>query len=543
MLITLKNAKKVFGSDTIFEGLNFEIKEKDRIGLVGRNGCGKTTLFKLFTQVESLDEGNLFIKKNTKIGYLDQIPEFEGSVRKYLQSGFFRLQEMKQQMEKLEEQMQHPDTFEKAMARYGSLQDQFSRLGGYEMDAKLEAVANGLNIQHLLEHSFSSLSGGEKTKAGLGKILLEEPDVLFLDEPTNHLDLSAIEWLEDYLKEFQGACCIISHDRYFLDQAVNKIADLEAGELTIYHGNYSRFIKEKEERLLAEFKAYQEQQKKIKKMRETIKRLKEWANQANPPNEGLHRRARSMERALERMEKKEKPLIDPKKMKLSFQTGERSGTDVVKMKEVTKQFGDKKVLQGVDFHVRFRDRIAIAGKNGSGKSTLLNGIMGLIEPDSGEISVGSQVQIGYLSQHPFEHADPNQTVIDHFREHIRVTEGQARQILARFLFFGYAVFRKLHQLSGGERMRLKLAIFMHQNLNLLILDEPTNHLDLDSQEVLEEALDQFEGTVICVSHDRYFLNRNFKETAYLIDGKLYRFHGNYDETKEKWKEHLEKHKA
>ncbi len=533
MLITLKEAKKIYGGDIIFENITFEMKEKERIGLVGRNGSGKTTIFKLLTKLESLDSGQLFIKKDVKVGYLAQIPSFEGSVLQFLQSSFKELTQIKDRMSQLEQKMQDPNHFEKALQQYGEVQEQFARLGGYEMDSKMERVANGLSIHPLLTSSFSTLSGGEKTKVGLAKVLLEEPEVLLLDEPTNHLDLHAIEWLEQYIKEYHGACCIISHDRYFLDRVVNKIADLESGEITLYTGNYSTFVKQKEEKLLAEFKAYQEQEKKIKKMKETIKRLKEWANQANPPNEGLHKRARSMEKALERMEKIDKPIMDPKKMNLAFTSDKRSGKDVVRLEQVSKTFGEHLVLSELDLHIRYKDRLAIVGPNGSGKSTLLKIIMGEIPPSSGNVVTGTQLQIGYLSQHALQEVDANTKVMDYFREHIRVTEGQAREILARFMFYGYSVFHKISQLSGGERMRLKLAVFMHQNINLLILDEPTNHLDVDSQEVLEDAIEKFNGTVLCVSHDRYFLNQCFQETAYLSNGKLERFYGNYDETKDK----------
>jgi ATP-binding cassette, subfamily F, member 3 len=533
MLITLKDAKKILGGEIIFENLTFEINENDRIGLVGRNGSGKTTIFKLLTKIEPLDNGQLFIKKDAKVGYLAQIPTFDGTVLQFLQSSFEQLSEISTRMKKLEDKMQDPDHFEKALAQYGELQEQFTRLGGYEMDSKIDRVANGLQIYSLLNQPFEVLSGGEKTKAGLAKVLLEEPEVLLLDEPTNHLDLPSIQWLEQYVRDYDGACCIISHDRYFLDQVVNKIADLELGEITHYTGNYSSFVKEKEERLLAEFKAYQEQEKKIKKMKEAIKRLKEWANQANPPNEGLHKRARNMERALERMERIEKPLIDPKKMNLSFSSDQRSGKDVVRLEGVCKDYDGVQVLEGIDLHIRYKERLAIVGPNGSGKSTLLKILMGDLEPSYGRAVMGSQVQIGYLSQHALQDVDPNTRLIDYFREHIRVTEGQAREILARFMFYGYTVFHKIKQLSGGERMRVKLAIFMHQDLNLLILDEPTNHLDVDSQEVLEDALEKFNGTVLCVSHDRYFLNQCFQETAYMVDGKLSRMLGSYEETKDK----------
>ncbi|MEQ6390098.1 ABC-F family ATP-binding cassette domain-containing protein [Bacillaceae bacterium S4-13-58] len=534
MEIMLKEAKKIFGGNVIFENITFEMNDGDRVGLVGRNGTGKTTIFKLFMQKEPLDEGQLFLKKGTKVGYLDQIPEvFTGTVREFLREAFQDLLDLRKKMSELEEEMKDPNKLEKTLLIYGEVQEQFSQKGGYEMEANLERVSSGLGLIHLLDEKYSSLSGGERTKAGLAKILLEEPDVLLLDEPTNHLDLQAIEWLEKYITEYKGTVCIISHDRTFLDQTVTKIADLDNGELTIYTGNYSSFVQEKEAKLLEEFQQYQEQQRKIKKMKEAIKCLKLWANQANPPNAGLHRRARNMERALDRLEKIDRPLLDPKTMGLAFEMDQRTGKDVFIGEDLVKSFDNKVILDGVNLHLQFKDKLAVVGPNGSGKTTLIKMIMGELEPDSGSVKRGTQLKIGYLSQHSLQHVDPSIRMIDFFREYIRVHEGEARQILSRFLFYGHAVFQKIGQLSGGEQMRVQLAIFMYQGVNVLILDEPTNHLDVDSQEVLEEAVKQFKGTVLCISHDRYFLNKCFQDTAYMVRGKLIRFPGNYEETKAK----------
>ncbi|MFD1019308.1 ribosomal protection-like ABC-F family protein [Thalassobacillus hwangdonensis] len=537
MMITMNDIKKTMGGTVLFEALHFEMKVGERVGLVGRNGSGKSTLFKLITQEEPIDAGALYIQKNVSIGHLKQIPdEWEGTAKAYLLSAFDDLMKMVHAMNELEQDMVDPEKMDKALKKYGDLQEQFTQAGGYEIEANIEKIAHGLGIYHLLDQKFAQLSGGEKTKLGLAMLLLEQPNVLLLDEPTNHLDLNAIEWLENYLTRYDGAVCIISHDRTFLDQTVDRVADLESGEITSYKGNYIAFEKQKEEKLLAEFQAYQEQQKKIKKMKEAIRRLRQWANEANPPNEKLFKKAKSMERALERMEKKEKPLIDPKKMKLALDADGRSGTDVFLLQEVRKSFGNRDVLTGVDLHLRYKERLAIVGANGSGKSTLLHILLGKGKEDQGTVQVGSSMEIGYLPQEPLQGADPEMRMIDYFREHIRVTEGQARHILAAFMFYGYHVFHKIRQLSGGEQMRLKLAIFMHQGINVLILDEPTNHLDIESQEVLEEAVEKFAGTVLAVSHDRYFLNACFPETAYLVDGKLHRYLGNYDATQTKWKE-------
>ncbi|WP_085505067.1 ribosomal protection-like ABC-F family protein [Thalassobacillus devorans] len=537
MIITLKDIKKIVGGSILFEELSFELNEYEKVGLVGRNGSGKSTLFKLITAEEPIDSGNLFIRKGTTMGYLQQIPEeWQGSGRQFLESSFDSLLDIADEMNALEAQMQKAEDMNRALERYGQLQEEFARRGGYEMEATINKVATGLGIEMLLDQSFAQLSGGEQTKLGLAKLLITAPDVLLLDEPTNHLDLLAIEWLESYLKQYDGAVCIISHDREFLDQTVQAIANLEAGEITRYSGNYSAFERQKEEKLLAEFHQYQEQQKKIKKMKEAIRRLRQWANEATPPNPKLFKKAKSMEKALERMEKKKKPLIDPKKMNLSLTADGRSGTDVFRIENVRKSFEGREILNGVDLHLRYQDRLAIVGANGSGKSTLIKLLLGLEEADSGLIQGGSSLKIGYLQQHPLKDVPPDMRVIDYFRNEVIVTEGEARQILAKFMFYGCNVFNKVKQLSGGERMRLKLAVFMYQGINLLLLDEPTNHLDVDSQEVLEEALIEFSGTVLGVSHDRYFLNQCFSETAYLLDGRLYRYPGNYQETQQKWKE-------
>ncbi|WP_233880048.1 ribosomal protection-like ABC-F family protein [Virgibacillus halodenitrificans] len=530
-ICSVNKVNKMYGGNSIFEDISFEIKEKDRIGLVGRNGSGKSSLFRLLAGEETPDEGQIYWRKGIQIGYLKQIPNFEkgATTKEVLLTAFSRLLEIAESMRVCEEAMSREvDEFKlnTFIKRYGDLQEQFTRGGGYEIDANIEKIVNGLNISGLLDRSFASLSGGEKTKVGLALILLKQPDLLLLDEPTNHLDLMAVEWLGEFLQEYPGTTVVISHDRYFLDEVITKVLDLEDDEINCYHTDFSGFVKEKEERLLNKFQAYQEQQKKMKKMKEAIKRLRDWANRANPPNEGLHKRARNMERALERMEKLGRPVLQRKKMNLEMETGGRSGKDVIILEEVSKQFGDRVLFQKVNMHVRYQEHVAIVGENGTGKSTLIHLILGNQEPDGGIVKIGSNVKIGYLSQNVYQDID-NETVIDKFREEIAVTEGEARNILARFLFYGHMVFRKVSQLSGGERMRLRLAQLMYQDVNLLILDEPTNHLDIESREVLEEALEDFNGTIVAVSHDRYFLNKLFQKIYWIESKTVYAFAGNY----------------
>ncbi|MGE6509541.1 ribosomal protection-like ABC-F family protein [Bacillus cereus] len=542
-ICSVNNVTKSFGGNTIFENISLEIKNGERVGLVGRNGSGKTTIFGLLTGMESLDAGAIHMKKGTRIGHVAQIPKFDEVMTVYdvLSSAFKVEKELEKEMHALEKNMaveQEQSALEKLMERYGVIQEKFAFLGGYEIEANIMKVANGLQVTDLFSRVFTELSGGEQTKVSLAYMLLQKPDLLLLDEPTNHLDLFAVEWLEQFLKEYTGTVIVISHDRYFLDEVVTKIFDLEDGEIHVYHTNYSQFVEEKEERLLQEFQAYQEQQKKIKKMKEAIKRLREWANQANPPNEGLHKRARNMERALERIEKLKRPILERKQMGLQFEGQERSGKDVVVMKEVSKGFAGRPLFEQANLHVRFQERAAIVGRNGTGKTTLLKLLLEEIEPDAGEIRIGSSVKIGYLSQHAYGNMKSN--VLEAFREYVAVTEGEARHILAKFLFYGPAVFKKVTQLSGGEKMRLRLAQLMYQDINFLILDEPTNHLDIESREVLEEALEQYNGTILAVSHDRYFLNKLFEKTYWIDECKLFEFAGNYAWARQKWEEKLEK---
>jgi ATP-binding cassette, subfamily F, member 3 len=538
---SVNHISKMYGGNLIFQDLSFEISEKDRVGLVGRNGCGKTTLLRLIAGMEEPDSGQIHWKKGLKIGYLAQIPQYEATmnVRDVLATAYEELRNVHEEMQTLEDEMTAASDdslkLERLLAKYGLLQEKFSLGGGYEMDANIDRIANGLKIAGLLDSHFNSLSGGEKTKVGLALSLLRTPELLLLDEPTNHLDIMAAEWLADFLNSYEGTVVIISHDRYFLDETATRILDMEDGEIELYHANYSGFLKEKEEKLLREFQAYEEQQKKIKKMKEAIKRLRDWANRSNPPSSAMHKRATNMERALARMEKLDRPILNRKKMNFELETGVRSGKDVLVLKEIKKSFGGRELFERINIQLQYQDRAAIVGENGSGKTTLLKFIQGELAPDCGEARLGSNVKIGYLSQH-MELSSKDGTVLDAFRSEVVMNEGEARNVLAGFLFYGPAVFKKVSQLSGGERMRLRLAQLMHQDLNFLILDEPTNHLDIDSREVLEEALDGFEGTLLAVSHDRFFLNKLFDKIYWLESGELTEIEGDYNRARVKMAE-------
>jgi ATP-binding cassette subfamily F protein 3 len=532
ILCAVDKITKHWGGAPVLTELSLEIQEGERIGLVGPNGCGKTTLLTLLAGGDTPDAGAIHYQKGSKVAVLAQIPDFGPVVTagEVLAEAFDELHAMREKLTGLESDMADPLLAERAMKVYGPLLDAFSAKGGYEMDAALSRVSQGLGITRLLAQPFGSLSGGERTKVGLGRILLLKPDLLLLDEPTNHLDLQAVEWLEGYLQDYDGSVLIVSHDRYFLDRIASKIIDMEGGVAEAYNGNYSHFVEEKERRLLAEFAAYQEQQKKVKKMEEAIKRLRQWASQSG--NEKFYKRAASMQKALDRIEKLARPVLERGKMGLSFDMDERSGKDVVVMEGVTKSYGGRQLFSGLHLHVRFRESLSIVGDNGSGKSTLLRMVTEGLTPDEGVVKLGSRIKVGYLAQHDLFPND-DVTILEAFRDTVAVEEGEARHLLAKFLFYGASVFRKVKQLSGGEKMRLRLAQLMHQDMNFLVLDEPTNHLDIDAREALEETLSSFPGTMLCVSHDRYFLNKLFPVTLWMDGGCLIRYEGAYDEAKRK----------
>lgn len=533
MQMKAEQIQKIMGGNILFENLQLEVNSGEHVAIVGVNGSGKTTLLQLLSGVDFPDRGRIIKSKDATVGYLHQIPNYPGhSVKKVLEEAFADIYALRARMTILEQEMQSNVT-DKILWQYGQVQEQFMLQGGYEVEAQLAMIANGLGIMEMLAQPFSSLSGGEKTKVMLGQILLSQPAILLLDEPTNHLDMQAIEWLENYVRSFEGIVIVVSHDRHFMNQIAHKVIEIEDGEAFTYTGNYDAFIAQKEAKIEQQFADYEEQQKKIKKMQETIKRLKQWANEANPPNASMHRRAKSMEKALARIERVKKP-ISKKKMNLALTMAERSGKEVVQLQDIYHGY-EKPLLIDSNLAVYFGERLAIVGNNGSGKSTLLKMMLGEIVPNRGICHVGSNVKIGYLSQQ-LEHKNPAIRLIDAFRENVAVSEAEARHILARFLFYGYDVFKKVKNLSGGEKMRLRLAQLMHEDINVLILDEPTNHLDIEAREVLEDTLETFVGTIIGVSHDRYFLQKIFTKTAWLKDQTIHVFEGDYEWARQKLEE-------
>ncbi|WP_214793521.1 MULTISPECIES: ribosomal protection-like ABC-F family protein [unclassified Exiguobacterium] len=530
MLIELQHIQKQFGGHAVLIDANLQVNAGERIGLVGRNGSGKTTLLHLIVGADSPDEGTIYRKQRLTIGYLAQIPAHPGkSGRDVLYTAFTELTRLGDEMRRLEEQMISSDDIDSLLETYGALQMRYENDGGYAIDSKVNAMIDGLRLTSFVDRPFDTLSGGERTKVGLALALLQEPELLILDEPTNHLDLEAMTWLESFLRDSPSTLLLVSHDRVFLDAVATRIVECEDGELASFNGNYSAFVAQKEKKLLDQFHAYTEQQKKIKKMKETIRQLRQWANEGNPPNEKFYRRAKSMEKALARIETIKKPRLEAVQPDIQFTAQGRTGRDVFEATDVTVTY-DRTVFEHVSFYAGHGERIAIVGPNGSGKSTLLKVLLGHLEPATGEVRRAERAQIGYLSQHI--DFDDSHRLIEAFRDRIAVDEGKARQLLAQFLFYGASVFKPVKDLSGGEKMRLMLAILMHEDINVLVLDEPTNHLDIEAREALEDALDRFTGTLVAVSHDRYFLNKLFPIT-YWLDGTATHFPGNVSYALEK----------
>lgn len=534
-ILNATDVTKKFLDETLFDNVKLTLNSGDTIGLVGRNGEGKTTLLRLLCGSESPTTGIISWKKNIKIGYLDQIPNYADNEKVYtcLKSVFGELNIISEQLKLLEEKMSMDvNDIDELMLRYGNLQSYYEEHGGYEIDAKIRRVASGLNITHLLESQWKDLSGGERTKVGIAQILIKPTDLLLLDEPTNQLDFKSIEWLTNYIKNYHGATVVVSHDRYFLDETVNQIIEIDQKNLYPYNGNYSYFVEEREKRLLIEFEAYKTQQKKIKKLKASIKQLRMWASQSNPPNAAMYRRAKSMEKSLNRIKRLDKPILNSKNMKMELEDATRVSNRVIEMEDVTKTY-DKLLFEKVNMLVRRGEHIAIIGDNGTGKSTLLKIILGVVSIDNGTIKTANNLKIGYLSQHEFENDADNNTVLNKFREELNVSEAEARHILADFMFYGKDVFKKVGDLSGGEKIRLRWAQIVHTDYNLLILDEPTNHLDIEAKEIIEDALLNYEGSIITVSHDIYFLNKLFNTTYLLKNKSLKKFEGNYNYIKEK----------
>ena len=505
--ISVSGLKKSFEiGNNILDGITFQVETGERVGLLGRNGAGKSTLFKILTGELEADEGEVVIAKNRRLGLISQIPVYpEGyTVEDVLQTAFSRHHKLAQEMEKLTAAMAAGDSSEATLRRYGELSAKFEGIGGYDTDTAVGKVANGLSIPpEMRSQLFDSLSGGEKTRVNLGRLILEDTDILLLDEPTNHLDLHAVEWLEDYVRRFRGTVVAISHDRYFLDRTINRVIEVLDGKAEFYSGNYTFYAIEKERRYQEKLKQYEKEQAKIKQLQEAADKLHLWAFMGN---DKLHKRAFSMERRIERIRQTEKPT-KARAMTNRFGEMEFFGDEVLHIKDMAKSFGDRQLFHGLDLRVEGGERIALLGDNGTGKSTLLKILMGEEEADGGRVKYGPTVRTAYLPQ-IIRFDNPRRNLVDTMLYAKRGMSTQtARDRLGAFNFRGEDVFKTVSVLSGGEQSRLRLCMLMDEEINLLVLDEPTNHLDIASREWIEEAVEAYEGTLLFVSHDRYFINR------------------------------------
>ncbi len=490
----------------VLDGLTFQIDQGERVGLLGRNGAGKTTLFRILTGELDHDEGQVSIADRHRLGLISQIPVYPAgyTVEDVLRSAFARLESLAKEMEALEGRMAAGEADPALLRRYGSLTERFEVFGGYDTDVAVNKIANGLSIsQEMRSQLFDSLSGGEKTRVNLGRLILEDTDILLLDEPTNHLDLHATEWLEEYIRGFRGTVVAISHDRYFLDRVVTRVVEIENGKAEFYSGNYSFYAVEKERRYQERLKQYQKEQAKIEQLEKAAEQLRVWAFMGM---DKTYRRAVNIERRIERMRTTAKPT-KARKMDARFSTAEFHGDEVLGIRNLAKSYGDKHLFDSITLKVEGGERIALIGDNGTGKSTLIKMIMGELYPDDGRIKLGPQAKPAYLPQiiH-FDHPDWN--LVENMMASKRGLSAQsARNRLAAYDFRGEDVFKPVSVLSGGEQSRLRLCMLMDGEINFLILDEPTNHLDIASREWIEEAVESYDGTLLFVSHDRYFINR------------------------------------
>ena len=510
-----------FGGNTIFSNISFSVPDNARIGLVGPNGAGKTTLLKIMTGQQEPTSGQFTINKGLKVGYIAQenALDEDKTIWDEMLTVFDNLIEKNKRITKMQEQIaEHPED-EDLLKRYDQLAYDFEQEGGFTYQAEIKSILNGFNFkENTWQKVIGTLSGGEKTRLAFVKLLLQKPPVLLLDEPTNYLDLDTLDWLEAFLKNYQGAIITVSHDQYFLDHLANQIFELNFGKLTTFKGNYSQYVKERELMNNQQEAAYEKQQEKIKKEEEFI--------QKNLVRASTTKRAQSRRKALNKMERI-KPPKHKQKVRINFTSDRPSGKEVLIAKDLTIGYPDKTMVSDIDFQVNKNDRVAIIGPNGIGKSTLLKTIMKKLEPKDGSIKYGASLDIGYYDQE-LQSLDPSKTVLDTIWDrHKTMPEKEVRSILASFLFTAEDIDKTVGQLSGGQKARLTLTVLSLEKDNFLLMDEPTNHLDIEAKEVLEQALDNYDGTLLFVSHDRYFINELANKIISVRDGHAKIYNGNY----------------
>jgi len=515
--LSVKDLVKSYDVDqNILDGLTFDVQAGERVGIMGRNGAGKTTLFKILTGEIGYDTGEIVFAPGKKVGLISQIPNYPAdyTVEQVLRTAFVELDNIRKKLETLEQKMT-ASTPQDILRQYDDLMNRYTVGGGYEIDVDLEKICNGLNVpKEMREQLFCMLSGGEKTRVNLARLLLEKTDILLLDEPTNHLDMKSVEWLEEYILRFKGTVLTISHDRYFLDRVVQRIVELRDGKAEFYSGNYSFYVEEKQARYELQLKQYEQEQAKIKQLSYTVERMKGWGIN----NRTLYRRAMSIQHRIDRIEKTDRPTAE-KQLRMRFEEKSFFGDEVFTIKNLSKSFGDRVLFSDVELEVKGGERIALLGDNGTGKSTFLKILLGEETGSTGRIRFGPTVKSAYLPQiiH-FDH--PERTLYDTMLYEKNCTPQTARDRLGAFMFQGEDVFKTVKSLSGGEQSRLRLCMLMDEKINLLILDEPTNHLDISSREWIEAAVDEYEGTLLFVSHDRYFVDRFATRVWELEDGGI-----------------------
>ncbi len=529
IILSAQHIAKSFGVNAVLRDVSLTVQQGDRIGLVGVNGCGKSTLMRILAGLDAQDGGEISLVRGLRVGYLAQqnMVTSGETVWNELQKVYEQVFAMEKKLRELEDEMAHAHTdaqrFAQLSADYDRLTQRFEEADGYSWKSMVSGVLNGLGFKPAqYDQCVDSLSGGEQTRLCLARLLLQKPDLLLLDEPTNHLDMETLQWLENYLAAYKGSVLVISHDRYFLDHVCTGIVEILMGSSEQYNGNYTRYIAQRQERFESRMRAYEIQQKEIERQQAIIARYRMFNREKSI------RAAESREKALDRMEKLEKP-VDERAIRFSFEARRRTGEDVLQLTEISKSFGEKHLFHDLTLRVRAGDRVALIGPNGVGKSTLIKIIVGEEQPDTGFIRYGSNVDIGYYDQHQGTlHAD--KTALDEIWDRFpQMEQSNVRGALGMFLFTGDDVFKPIHTLSGGEKGRVALTALMLRKDNLLLLDEPTNHLDMDSREVLEDALTDFGGTIITVSHDRYFINRIANRIIEMQPDGVTEYIGNYDD--------------
>ncbi|MDD7377770.1 MAG: ABC-F type ribosomal protection protein [Lachnospiraceae bacterium] len=527
MILSVQNISKSFGTDEIIKNASFHIEDYEKAAIVGINGAGKSTLLKIIVGELSADTGEVVLSKGKTMGYLAQHQDMQGelTIEEELFSVKKDIMEMEKTIRRMEEEMHQKDgkELEQHMEDYHKLADRFELEGGYSYKSEIYGVLNGLGFsQEEYGKKISELSGGQKTRVALGRLLVTKPDVILLDEPTNHLDMNSIAWLETFLMNYKGAVVIVSHDRYFLDRVVTKVIDISNHKLEVFQGNYSEYAGKKEKLREERLKAYYNQQREIKHQEEVITKLKSFNREKSI------KRAESREKLLDKIERIDKPVEEHTDIKIKLEPNIVSGNDVLQVEGLSKTYGENRLFEDIDFEIKRGERVALIGDNGTGKTTILKILNEMVPEDAGRIRLGSNVYIGYYDQeHQVLHMD--KTLFEEISDaYPNLTNTQVRNTLAAFLFTDEDVFKRIKDLSGGERGRVSLAKLMLGKANFLILDEPTNHLDIVSKEILESALNQYTGTVLFVSHDRYFINRTATRILDLTKGKLINYIGNYD---------------